>query len=236
VKESLSILIAAATEMEWQPTRTYVAEQGKVVNPACFRFGDLVLTFLNTGPGIPDTIYRLTKALNGANRPDLVVHAGIAGAFDQEVLLGTVFAIGSDRFADLGAQTAEDGFLDLFELGLAGSNEIPYQSGQILPIAPNIPLPDLPIASAITVNTVSGTDARISQIHGRYPVDLESMEGAAVLYVCRREEMPVLALRAVSNRVEPRNRDAWEIGRAVTNLNNALCQWLDQLRAWAADR
>lgn len=235
MKKPLSILLAAATSMEWEPTRTFLREAADHSGDDFYRLGQLRIQLLETGPGIPDSIYRLTKVLNQPERPDLVLHVGIAGAFNRSVSLGTVFTVGSDRFADLGAQTAEDGFLDLFELGLADSDQIPYQSGQLLPIAPKFPLPDLPVASAITVNTVSGTATRISQLHDRYPADLESMEGAAVLYVCNRERMPVLALRAVSNYVEPRNREAWEMGLAIRNLNDALCRWLERLRLWQAD-
>jgi futalosine hydrolase len=235
VKEPLYLLIVAATEMEWKPTLTYLKKRSEQLKPGTYQFGNLHIQFLETGPGIPDSIYRLTKALNLIKRPDVVVHVGIAGAFNKDVALGTVFAVGSDRFADLGAQTADGGFLDLFELGLAGSNQLPYRGGKLLPVAPEVPLPDLPVATAITVNTVSGTDRRIDQLRTRYPADLESMEGAAVFYVCGREQLPVMALRAVSNWVEPRNRDAWKIGLAVTNLNDALCQWLEELSLWAVD-
>jgi futalosine hydrolase len=235
VKEPLCILIVAATDMEWGPTLSYLKQRSEQLKPDTYRFGALHIQFLETGPGIPDSIYRLTRALNIFERPDLVVHVGIAGAFEKDVALGTVFTVGSDQFADLGAQTAEGGFLDLFELGLAASNQLPYRGHKLFPVAPKVPLPELPVASAITVNTVSGTDSRIDQIRSRYPADLESMEGAGIFYVCGWEQMPVLALRAVSNWVEPRNRDAWEIGLAVTNLNDALCQWLEELRIWADD-
>lgn len=235
VKESLYLLIVAATDMEWEPTLNYLKKRSEQLKPGTYRFGNLHIQFLETGPGIPDSMYRLTKALNTSDRPDMVVHVGIAGAFERNVALGTVYSVGSDLFADLGAQTADGGFLDLFELGLAGSNQLPYRDRKLLPVAPEVPLPELPVATAITVNTVSGTGSRIDQIRTRYPADLESMEGAAVFYVCGREQVPVLALRAVSNWVEPRNRDAWEIGRAVTNLNEALCQWLEELRLWADD-
>jgi futalosine hydrolase len=235
VKEPLCLLIVAATDMEWEPTLTYIKKRSEPLEPGIYRFGNLHIQFLETGPGIPDSMYRLTKALNTSDRLDMVVHVGIAGAFERNVALGTVYSVGSDLFADLGAQTADGGFLDLFELGLADSNQQPYRGRKLPPVAPEVPLPELPVATAITVNTVSGTDIRIDQIRTRYPADLESMEGAAIFYVCGREEMPVVALRAVSNWVEPRNRDAWEIGLAVTNLNDALCQWLEELRLWADD-
>jgi futalosine hydrolase len=48
------------------------------------------------------------------------------------------------------------------------------------------------------------------------------MEGAAFFYVCSRENIPFLAIRAVSNKVEPRNREKWNIPLAIKNLSEKL--------------
>jgi futalosine hydrolase len=50
-------------------------------------------------------------------------------------------------------------------------------------------------------------------------VQIESMEGAAFFYACRQAGVPCMQIRAVSNYVEKRNRDNWQIGLAVKNLN-----------------
>ena len=44
------------------------------------------------------------------------------------------------------------------------------------------------------------------------------MEGATFFYICAREKIPFLSLRAISNKVEPGNRDAWDIQLALGNL------------------
>jgi futalosine hydrolase len=55
------------------------------------------------------------------------------------------------------------------------------------------------------------------------------MEGAAFFYACRKEGVPGLQIRAVSNYVEKRNRDAWQIGLAVKNLNTFAVELLQAL-------
>ena len=56
----------------------------------------------------------------------------------------------------------------------------------------------------------------------KYHPDIETMEGAAFFYVCSREKIPFMALRAVSNIVEPRDREKWNIELALANLSVKL--------------
>jgi futalosine hydrolase len=56
------------------------------------------------------------------------------------------------------------------------------------------------------------------------------MEGAAFFYACREAGVPCLQIRAVSNYVEKRNRDAWQIGLAVKNLNTFAVELLERLK------
>jgi len=57
----------------------------------------------------------------------------------------------------------------------------------------------------------------------------ESMEGAAFFYACKQAGVPCLQIRAVSNYVEKRNRDAWQIGLAIKNLNSFAAEFLDRV-------
>jgi futalosine hydrolase len=52
------------------------------------------------------------------------------------------------------------------------------------------------------------------------------MEGAAFFYVCRQLNVPCIQIRAVSNYVEKRNRDAWNIPLAIKNLNTFAVEFL----------
>ena len=87
----------------------------------------------------------------------------------------------------------------------------------------------LPRAKGITVNTVHGDTAGISEVQELNSADIETMESAAFFYCCIKEEVPFLALRAISNIVEPRDRSKWNIPLAVNNLNAQLVELLEML-------
>jgi futalosine hydrolase len=61
----------------------------------------------------------------------------------------------------------------------------------------------------------------------RLSPDVESMEGAAFAYACALSAVPYAQVRAISNLVERRNRDAWRMDLAVRNLNRAALRILD---------
>jgi futalosine hydrolase len=48
------------------------------------------------------------------------------------------------------------------------------------------------------------------------------MEGATFFYICSRENIPFLAVRAISNKVELRNKNKWNIPLALNNLSEKL--------------
>jgi futalosine hydrolase len=87
----------------------------------------------------------------------------------------------------------------------------------------------LPAVSGITVNTVHGNERTIADVSRRFHPQVESMEGAAFMYGCLINEVPFAQVRAVSNMVERRNRDAWRMGDAIRNLGTAALTILDTL-------
>jgi futalosine hydrolase len=48
------------------------------------------------------------------------------------------------------------------------------------------------------------------------------MEGAAFFYVCEQTKTSCLQIRAISNVVERRNRENWQIELAIKSLNDTL--------------
>ena len=53
------------------------------------------------------------------------------------------------------------------------------------------------------------------------------MEGAAVFYACKMNNVPCLQVRAISNYVEPRNKENWQINLAINNLNNWIINFIE---------
>lgn len=214
----MKILLFAATATELAPL---LSAKGVTNGDSFFRVGKHEVNVLIGGVGMVSTAYSLGEHLS-KNTYTLAINAGIAGALDTHIPLGKVLQITDDTIADFGAESPE-GFIFIDQLG--------YGSQTFRPIAPGIgfqTLDRLPKASALTVNKSHGTETSIADCKNRYAAQVESMEGAAFFYACERAQLPSIQLRAISNWVEPRNRDAWDIPGAIASLNSVLVALLEE--------
>jgi futalosine hydrolase len=148
-------------------------------------------------------------------RYDLALNLGVCGSFDPALPPGSVVHVVEDRIAELGA---EDGaaFLTLDELHLPGTDVFANAAPPANPA-----LDALPRATAITVNTVHGNEQSIAAVVRRFAPQVESMEGAAFMCSCLIEAVPFAQVRGVSNVVEKRNREAWNIAEAIGSVSRA---------------
>jgi len=212
---SMRIAIAAATSLELDALRPAAME-------AHNRTGTHQLAFWPTGVGMLHATHALTARIRG-QRPDLVVQIGIGGAFDtSRHPVGSVVAILRETQADLGVMEA-DGWRDVFAMGFADPSAPPYRDGWL--VNPHDSLLDicgLPHATGVTVNRVSSDPAWIGALATRLHPDLESMEGAALHFVCLSESVPFLQIRGVSNVVGVRDKSAWRIREALEGARLAL--------------
>jgi futalosine hydrolase len=118
----------------------------------------------------------------------------------------------ADRIAELGAEDG-DAFVSIQDLHLPAEHEFVNAAPPV-----NAALGRLPAVSGITVNLVHGNARSIAAVVERFSPQVESMEGAAFMFACLIHEIPFAQVRAVSNIVEPRNRDAWKMADAVARL------------------
>ena len=205
----MRILIVAATGFEVESLKLKVKNQAQDL-------GFKTIDFLITGAGMVPTAFALGQHLAN-NKYDLAINLGIAGSFNKTIALGDIVEIIEDDFAELGAEDDED-FITIDKLGFGESS---FRATYPLPADLNVKK-----ANAITVNTVHGNDGSIKKLSNRINAQIESMEGAAFFYACREVALPCLQIRAVSNYVEKRNRDAWQIGLAIKNLNTFATAFL----------
>ncbi|WP_295674144.1 futalosine hydrolase [uncultured Mucilaginibacter sp.] len=177
---------------------------------------------LITGVGMVATAFALGRHL-AANKCDLVLNLGIAGSFDRNIAIGELVEISQDTLAELGAE--DDGeFLPIEKMGFGEATFYPTtQLTDLYNLFNNFNLKNV---SAITVNTVHGNEASIKKVSERLNPQLESMEGAAFFYACKQMDVPCIQIRAVSNYVEKRNRDNWNMGLAIKNLNTFAIEFL----------
>jgi futalosine hydrolase len=216
----LRILFVAATVAEAEILNML---PGIKSTPEGISFGSHEISSLVTGVGSIATAWAMTKKLSSGFKPDLAINAGIAGSFRDDLPAGEVVVPSSDCFADAGIDTGK-GFLTLAEAGLEDPDRFPFRGGRIIVENKYFKKATglLEPVRAITVNTSTGSSDAIERLVSKYNPDIETMEGATFFYICSREEIPFLALRAISNRVEPRNREKWDIRLALNNLQNQL--------------
>lgn len=220
----MKLLIVAATAAELEPFFNHFHLNAPVCQKlAAYETGGHSVEGLITGAGMVAMAAHLSNCQ--LKKYDLVINAGIAGTFDPKLSNGTILRVVKDTFAELGADT-DQGFVPYVKDERESiHNLISYSEASV--IAGNFRLPgkimELSTATAITVNTLSASGKRIALFRELFNPDLETMEGAAFMYVCRLADVPAVQIRSVSNRVGPKAPGNWNIPFAVSNLCRYLC-------------
>lgn len=205
----MKLLVVAATSIELKQVFEYF-------NLPVKNFAETAqFDVLITGVGMTATAFALGKHLTSTY--SLVLNVGIGGSFDKNILLGSLVNIKTDTIAEIGAED-HNNFLTIDQLGF-GTNTFNATYA----------LPDLQNVNAITVNKVHGNAESIAKTIEGFNPTVESMEGAAVFYACNLSQIACAQVRAISNYVEPRNRDNWQIGLAIAHLNSWLIGFLTNL-------
>ncbi len=221
---SFKILYVTATSAE---ADSLSGIKGIVPFPGGYRLKNYEITILVTGVGSIATSWAMKQWISVNEKPDLAINAGIAGSYNDELIIGDVVMPFTDCFADAGIEDG-DNFLTMHEAGLTGANEFPFRDGIL--IAENVYTEKiknhLKPVRAITVNTATGSEATRDRLLKKYNPDIETMEGAAFFYICSMEKIPFIAIRAISNRVELRNRGNWNIDLALNKLSDKLIEIL----------
>lgn len=221
----MKILLVSATSFEIAPFQQYLSAHFASTQVGRYWKGELEIVVLITGIGLSQTSFALGKVF-ALEKFDLAVQVGVAGAFDKNLALGTVVHVVSERFGDVGVEEADGRFTDMHELSLIPPQQAPFSDGILVnQSASNFSF--LPKVKGLSVNKVHGFEPSISSIRAKYEVEVESMEGAAFFYACLMEEVAFLEIRAISNRVEARNRANWKLGLAIEELNKVLVEMLD---------
>jgi len=212
------ILVIAATEFEILP----------------FMNGDHQhVDILVTGVGAASTLYHLQKRLHQIDY-DLVIQAGISGTFNNAINLGETVIVKQDCFGDIGIEE-KGNFNTIFKMGFANANEFPFEEGWLINQYEHLNILPLPLAKAVTVNTVSDSALQKQQLIDTFDPQIESMEGAALHYVCLQERIPFIQLRSISNEVGERDKSKWKIKEAINNLNKELLKLIREVGSQRSD-
>ena len=223
----MNLLIVSATPFEIQPLIDHLASSAERVSDFHFKKKEVKIRILVTGVGIAHTAFSLGHVL-AKNNFDLVINAGIAGAFNRSLKIGDVVQIGSEEFGDMGAEEKDGRLIDLFEMQLWEKDHPPFQNGKLLNKG-SFNYHFLPTCQGLTVNKVHGSAPSIKATKEKYEADIESLEGGAFFLACILSEVPFLAIRSISNYVEPRNREGWDMPLAINNLNKVLVEIIEMI-------
>jgi len=218
----MKIIITAATKNEWMQASKQIAALTKVN-----KFKHQII-FHQSGVGMLSTAVSLMKVI-ASEKPNFIIQVGIAGTFNSSQSLAKVFVIKQESIGDLGV-TEKGTWKDIFNLQLQKNNTPPF----VKKLLPNqwlkqYNLLKLPAVVAVTVNEITTQKKRKEQIIQHYNPILESMEGAALHYVCRTMDIPFLQLRATSNYVGERNKTKWLLKESIEILNESLVQLINKL-------
>lgn len=218
----MKVIVTAATIEEWMPC---FSDINTLYTEKSHR---LHVQFHQSGVGLLASAFSLTKLIL-EEKPSLVIQIGIAGCFDEKCSPGKVVIVNEDMVADQGVME-EGNWKDIFDLKLERSNYTPYEKRRLPnPWIKKFNLTKLPVVNAITVNQISTDEAYIKKLKKKYNPYIESMEGAALHYVCRMQQIPFVQVRAVSNYIGERDKSKWHISEALQNLNSNIIKYMDKL-------
>ena len=176
---------------------------------------------LISGIGLTASTYHLAKQV-ALKKYDLVIQAGVGGCFDLRIPLGEVVAVKQDAIADQSVVELER-LKTLFDLNIVPQDQHPYKKGWL--INPNkevLKKSKLKIVKGISVNQISTSKQMIKFYRDVFNPVTESMEGAALHYVCLMEKTPFVQIRSISNYIGERNKQKWDMMNSIVKLNEAL--------------
>jgi len=205
----MEVLLCAATRFEIDPTIQYLASQN-IKN----------IDILVTGVVLIAATYHITKAVY-QKRPQLILQAGIAGALDNNLKLGSVVIIESETIGDLGVME-QGSFRSLFDMEFVQENDRPWTNARLLNASGILDEILLPKVKGVSINEITTLPSRIEQYKDTLGASVESMEGAALHYMGLMENIPFLQVRSLSNFVGERDKSKWQIKEAIENLNKEL--------------
>lgn len=170
---------------------------------------------LVTGVGPVEAACAVSRAL--AQGPvDLIVNAGIAGAFADAADVGDSVVV-ADDFFELGIETGE-------AIVLPENQRLVDRAASDVTLVDRLAEAGFPVVRGVTVSRVTSTDASAQRLRA-FGAGIESMEGFAVLRAAEIAGVPAIQVRGISNIVGDRGASRWDFGagvRATERIVNAL--------------
>ena len=195
------------------------------------------VVLVETGIGAVNAAQALTAALERL-APSLVLQIGIGGAYLSSGLdVGDLALATCENYGDLGVITpagwrpAEEIGIPILSTDRDHYNAYPLDPTLVTDAERMLKQSGEPAARGpfVTVQRCTGRRDIGDALAGRFNAICENMEGAAAAHLCTLYAVPFLELRAISNRVEDRDKAAWEIPRAAQRAQTAARKLVDAI-------
>lgn len=186
------------------------------------RVGDIVLAtdenYSDTGSSSPE------KWLSAAELglPIATVNGlELGGSFPLDI---TLVLAATDVIQDIdwsGTVTPEVTAMPVASAATRGATAAPAGSMWSTGVGRPGGLPAVLLGTCLTASRVTGLRGQAETAAARWGALAESMEGAAAAHICALHRAPFLEIRGVSNAVVDRDRDSWQVERAVAVAGRA---------------
>ena len=167
---------------------------------------------LVTGVGPVEAASGVSRAL-AQSRYDLVVSAGIAGAFPGAADVGDAVVV-SEELLELDIETGTP-------ITLPPPARIVDRAGADLQLVDRLVELGYRSVRGVTVSRVTATDSTSARL-ARFGVGVESMEGFAVLRAAEIAAVPAVEVRGISNIVCDRAASRWDFAAGAAAAERIL--------------
>jgi len=211
----MKILVITATQIEAEMLIEVL--QLMKINDYYFVSEEFDTDLLISGVGIPASIFSMFTH-NKISTYDLIINCGIAGSFSETHSIGTVVNVYSDYFGDIGFNSV-DGFINIFKMNFNDMFKNIFNNGLIVNTSdyPSF-FYNIPKVQAVTVNI---PEKKISS-----DADVETMEGAAFMMVCKHFKKNFIQIRAVSNIIGKTKREDWDFKDSICNYSKIISDFI----------
>lgn len=211
----MNILLVAATYFEAEKIISAFAFIEK--EPDFFQCKESDVDIIITGIGTPAVMFSLFTRVNCRNY-DLIINFGIAGAYKNELAIGEVVNASVDRFADLLIHDKDNYFVEAFKSSFNQKYSNILTGGKIQNTS------DYPAY----FHSLKKCRAATVNYPGKYTLEdaeIESMEGAAFMMICKHYKKCFIQIRGISNFVGD-NISNWDFKTPIQNYSDILIKFL----------
>jgi len=167
---------------------------------------------LVTGVGPVEAAASVSRAL-AQSRPELVINAGLAGAFKESAEIGEGVVVSDDTFAlclETGAPIA-----------LPDNAHVVDRASSDLALVDRLVELGFHSVRGVTVSQVTALDGTAARLASQ-GVGVETMEGFAVLRAAEIAGVPAIEVRGISNLAGDRSRSGWDFDAGARGLERVL--------------